>query len=324
MGIEAEKTMDELQTSIASYKPSEYVEAVWPRIGEVGAEASFTPLVLSRIPGPPKSVDRMFSDFDSSEAQESEQESTSTLDEQNIAVREAKEVANTKVAPPSFVDPRAEEEVGAAQPDVAPSGDELAVEAHNDSSDEPEADRLANDPDSGVSIDEEEQSKLIAQAAEKAYAQGREDARAEIDDMKAQLEKQFSTVVEDLRLQLSEGLHSCERNAVELALQVARKLVGEVVESKRDYVVGIIQDALKSIAGTEVTGVRVSPQDYEYLSQHKDELGGQLKSSGMWELQSDDSIRAGCIVTTSAGEVDFDLDKAWSRMREKVLKGPQS
>ena len=38
-----------------------------------------------------------------------------------------------------------------------------------------------------------------------------------------------------------------------------------------------------------------------------------------WTFEPDESIHIGCVVVTAAGEVDFNLDKAWERIRKQAL-----
>jgi flagellar biosynthesis/type III secretory pathway protein FliH len=41
---------------------------------------------------------------------------------------------------------------------------------------------------------------------------------------------------------------------------------------------------------------------------------------GSWSFVQDETIRAGCVVETSSGEVDFRLDQAWERIKDNVVK----
>jgi flagellar biosynthesis/type III secretory pathway protein FliH len=108
-----------------------------------------------------------------------------------------------------------------------------------------------------------------------------------------------------------------------LAFQIAKKLVGAVVTDHRAYIHEVISEALRAAGNAEIKSVRVSPQDYEFLSTPQGNDASSVTDRA-WKLESDDSIGAGCIVVTSAGDVDFDLEKSWARMREKVTRGPKS
>jgi flagellar biosynthesis/type III secretory pathway protein FliH len=164
----------------------------------------------------------------------------------------------------------------------------------------------------------------LAALKEQAYAEGLAAGRSELSDAKAQIEARYEELFADAQAQFTEALRNAERQAVELSFQVAQKLIGTVLESDRSYIQEVITQALQAAAGSDVIRIRVSPQDFEFLSLNDVAAAIQAKRGGTWKFERDDSIRAGCIVSTNAGEIDFDLDASWGRMRDKVLRGPKS
>ncbi len=177
--------------------------------------------------------------------------------------------------------------------------------------------------------EEENESRIAVEAAEleqmkqEAYEAGRkaglEDAVTQNVERLAEFEERIKVVLEDLAAQFSEKIGQVEREAVELSVSVGRKLLDASVEIQPEYIIPIINDALKKSGGASIRRVRVSPQDMEFI----DIVGieKQIKGyDGSWSFEADDTIRAGCIVDSSAGEVDFQLDKAWDRIRDHVLK----
>jgi flagellar biosynthesis/type III secretory pathway protein FliH len=159
---------------------------------------------------------------------------------------------------------------------------------------------------------------------EQAYAEGLAAGQSELVELKAQLEARYEELFADMQTQFKETLRNAERQAVELSFQVAQKLIGTVLESDRSYIQEVVAQALQAAAGSEVIRIRVSPQDFDFLSLTNLATTIQTKNGGDWKFESDDSIRAGCVVTTKAGEIDFNLDASWARIRDKVLRGPKS
>jgi len=41
---------------------------------------------------------------------------------------------------------------------------------------------------------------------------------------------------------------------------------------------------------------------------------------GTWLFEADEGIKSGCVVETSAGVVDFQLDQAWERVAGNVVR----
>ena len=146
-----------------------------------------------------------------------------------------------------------------------------------------------------------------------------EEIRAEAQSEIKAIEERYAALIEDMNVQISEGISGVERRAVELAVHVAKKLVGTIVAINPEYVLEVIKEGVKLTGGATIKAIRVSPQDLEFLKLLTPEK--QFKEfDGSWSFQADDTIRAGCIIETSSGEVEFDLDKAWERIKESVTK----
>lgn len=162
----------------------------------------------------------------------------------------------------------------------------------------------------------------IEEAKKLAYEEGRQAALLEAIHVQSerleQIENKVRSVFEDLDNQLKENLEQIERKAVELSLQISRKVIDTAVEINPEYIIPILHKALELGSSGKIKIVRVSPQDLEFI-----ELVGLKKtlceSSDIWEFKSDPSIKAGCILESDAGEIDFNLDQVWSRISEQVV-----
>jgi flagellar biosynthesis/type III secretory pathway protein FliH len=157
--------------------------------------------------------------------------------------------------------------------------------------------------------------ELLAQA----YAKGCRDTRGEVSQVQSQLEERYALLWEDMQSQVDELVKLHEAKAVELALAVAKRLVGDVVDERRDYIQGVVSQAVELSQVAKILSVRVGPHDFEFLklSQYAEQTR-LLLGEGV-KFVSDESIRAGCVLVTSAGEVDLNLDSAWERIRSRVL-----
>ena len=181
------------------------------------------------------------------------------------------------------------------------------------------------DPKKRAVIDEDAAAARAAELAkvrEDAYATGRAEALAEAAEQStaklAQIEARLGEVFRDLEQQHREQLERIERSAVDLALQVSQKLMETRVDESPDYIFAVVREALQQIGGATIQSVRVSPQDFEFI-----QVVGVAKQlaefDGSWKFEKDESIRAGCVVETSAGNLDYDLNEAFLRIRAKVL-----
>jgi flagellar biosynthesis/type III secretory pathway protein FliH len=164
-----------------------------------------------------------------------------------------------------------------------------------------------------------ELAEAVASAREQALEEGRQAAEAEFTERMQALENRYAEVLRDISSQLNESLDGIENQAVTLAVAISEKLVGAIVDINPEYILSIVRDALQLAGTAQIRKVRVSPQDLEFFNLLK--LNKEFKEyDGSWSFEPDETVKAGCIVETSAGEVDYDLDAAWHRIAEQVVK----
>jgi flagellar assembly protein FliH len=170
-----------------------------------------------------------------------------------------------------------------------------------------------------IALTEQEIEALKAEAFAAGKLAGLEEAVQQNVEKLAEIEQRFGVVLTDMATQLGEHVARIEREAVDLALAISQKIVGFAVEINPEYIIPVVNEALKLAGGATIRKVRISPQDMEFIEVVG--VGKQLKAfDGSWQFEKDDTVRSGCIVETSAGEVDFQLDEAWERIKESVVK----
>ncbi len=327
-----------------SYHPTPYEPQVWPVLSDATREDAFQVLTYERLSESQYVVDPMFANFDlevasrttsqMSTARLSDYDESGELREENASDEQDFDNAGSvdfehphgegvEVASFSSEDSSTGERLHGGE---GIEGDVLAVMPSNQSPKRAShqagskaqniEERVEREVQARLAAAHEEREQMLTQVQESAYTKAREDTKKEYSD-------RFDTIIEDVRTQASESCRDNEQRAVELAFLIAKKLLGSVVTDRPDYINEVISEALRAAANTEIKSVRVSPQDYEYLSASQSPDGG-LPAERAWKLESDDSVGAGCIVTTATGDIDFDLEKSWARMREKVARGPKS
>lgn len=165
--------------------------------------------------------------------------------------------------------------------------------------------------------DELERVKSEAFAAGRAEAE--QAAEAKQREHFAQVEQQMSQVLVDIQTQLNESLVAVEKNAVAFSLALAEKIIFRTVEINPEYVTAVIKEAIALSGSATIRRIRVSPQDLEFI-----EYAGVTRKLGdsgsTWVFEADESIKAGCVVDTSAGEVDYQLDRSWEKVKESVVR----
>ncbi len=348
---ESEQTAQTMHT----YVPAEYKEESWEVVeAEPAPSDDFQPMEFETLEDSSYSVDPMFADFASPEfvadsfgdsKGKPDERKTDSLDEfSSHVVKESQEKDDFQpdfivdkdqeqespdlLTEASFVDPDGTSAIEESA-EIEREGFEPQDENEPQNGSESIVDEgLSADSDEERAVDSTSQEEFEEQAVpevdvanasfEEGYAKGIEQAKEDRSLMQVMMQEQYTLLWEDMQVQLDELKQEHETRAVELAMRVANKLVGSVVNDHKEYVIDVIREALTSVGKATINGIRVSPQSFELLG--LDEYGEQVKIHGDQKLtfKPDESIRAGCIVETAAGESDFDLDRAWQRMYAKV------
>jgi flagellar assembly protein FliH len=115
-------------------------------------------------------------------------------------------------------------------------------------------------------------------------------------------------------------IRSYEENVVELAVQIAEKVVDEHIELKPEAVVGIAKRACTLTAEREHVRIRVNPGDVEIMKAHKEDLMAAIDGMQKIEVVMDRRIRSGgCILETASGNVDARIQSQFGQL-EQALK----
>jgi flagellar assembly protein FliH len=102
---------------------------------------------------------------------------------------------------------------------------------------------------------------------------------------------------------------AAERQVVDLALQIAQKVVEKEVENMPDLAINVIRGALEEMDARTAVRVRVSPDDEELLRRRWSQCVPPGVSADRIELQVDERIQSGgAVIETTQGQVDAQLD----------------
>jgi len=164
-----------------------------------------------------------------------------------------------------------------------------------------------------------ELERIKQETFEQGRQAGHEAAVDQSNERWNKIETSINTIMQDLQQQATEAVRQIEEQSVILAVQIARKILDTAVEINPEYIVQIVHDALSHAGTALIERVKVSPEDFEFI-----EVVGVRnlikEFDGSWDFESDPTIKSGCIVETSAGEIDYQLDKTWERIKDNVVK----
>ncbi len=157
-----------------------------------------------------------------------------------------------------------------------------------------------------------------AEEIERAFGvgveRGRAEARAELETIGASFTDSLRELAE-FRVRLKERY---ERELLELALGVARKVVQQELAERPEIWLGMIRAAVKRAVDRERIALRVPPPLMAFLRGSLAALRASLEDVKDLELVEDPSLPAGgCIIESRFGEVDIGVETQLERLRER-------
>lgn len=169
----------------------------------------------------------------------------------------------------------------------------------------------------------EENTASLAAMEKRAYATGHKAGVEEVEKKSQEhfkaLSERMTGLLTDLNRQVQEQKAVTERQSVELAIELARQLTRATVEYNPEYILPIIKSGLEQAGGAMVRSVKVSKEDLEFLTL-AGALAGLDGAGTKWHFVADDTVKSGCIVETTSGEIDLQIEAAFERAKNQILK----
>jgi flagellar biosynthesis/type III secretory pathway protein FliH len=104
---------------------------------------------------------------------------------------------------------------------------------------------------------------------------------------------------------------------LEVAMAVAKELVGHELQTNKALVLRTLDDLLQSVAGEQQVELRLSPNDLEAVRQQRPELGQQVR------LVADPTLGpGGCVVETPRQILDGSIDRRLAAVRAALHELP--
>lgn len=157
------------------------------------------------------------------------------------------------------------------------------------------------------------------QARQEGFQQGLAEGRAEGQASVESAATALAQAIEQEREQREQAALALAHDAVELALDLAGKVVHGALEIQPERVIGVVRDALRPIADRRRITILVDPADLELVTESIDRLRAQAGGIELCEVQADRRVgRGGAIVRNSEGEVDASIATQLEKAREIV------
>jgi flagellar assembly protein FliH len=164
-----------------------------------------------------------------------------------------------------------------------------------------------------------EAEQLREQARVEGYAEGHRAGHADGAAEVARAVSAFGEAARGVESLRAEVVEAVERDAIELALELAGKILGGTLQVRKELVLDVARGALRRVSERRKIAVLVNPADLDTMRSAISELTAPGSGVEICDLQSDERVAiAGAIVRTAEGEVDASVATQLERAREVV------
>lgn len=158
---------------------------------------------------------------------------------------------------------------------------------------------------------------------EAGYAEGLNEARrhaaTELQHTLERLHAQVEEVCRALRAEHHAYLQHAEQQLVELAIEVARKVVREELRLQPEHVLAVVREVLRRLQGFGRVRVRVHPLDVELVRRQRPLLLQVVDGIEAIEIVEDRRVgQGGCIIETEQGVYDARIDTQLSELERTI------
>jgi flagellar assembly protein FliH len=160
---------------------------------------------------------------------------------------------------------------------------------------------------------------ILHEARQQGHQEGFAAGMAAAQEELAPAAQALATVHAEIQARRDELVDIVEERAVELALQIAGKVVAGTLEVQPERVVDVVRGALRCLVDRERVTVQVNTLDLELVRDSVASLSGTLGGIGHFEVQEERRVtRGGAIVASGGGEVDATIETKLQRAREAI------
>jgi len=159
-------------------------------------------------------------------------------------------------------------------------------------------------------IEEQGFEKGFAAGFEKGIAAGQEeiiDRLARVDSIILELEKFKEKKLQETLPEI-----------VDLALEIAGRVIHKKIEQDREIIVSVVRDAVRKLGREEKMVIRVNPLDYDTMISSLEALREEARLRDI-SIEPADSVSAGgCYIETPTAEVDARVEEQIRELRDAI------
>jgi flagellar assembly protein FliH len=158
----------------------------------------------------------------------------------------------------------------------------------------------------------EENSILIEQIAkDKAAHEIALAVESQVAERMAELRGRLTTTIDRISGLSADISSRVEKDLVDLAIQIAKKIITREVTIDHDIALNIVRISLAKLHDRAVAEVHLNPDDLAYVNEHREALDFR----GSLDLVEDSSISVGgCLIHTDTGDIDARIESQFDEI----------
>ncbi len=154
-----------------------------------------------------------------------------------------------------------------------------------------------------------EAENIKSQAYDEGYNNGLNDGQAELESMKQNAIAEIDEMRERAKQEMEQEMLAIEPTLVDTILEVFRQVTDVLSEDRRDIILQLVNNVLQKVNISHDFIIRVSKDDYGYLTENKSKIYGAVLGEGSIEIVEDVAMTKNqCIIETENGMYDCSLD----------------
>lgn len=164
---------------------------------------------------------------------------------------------------------------------------------------------------------QEEAAKLEEKARQEGHSKGYLEGRMAAEKIKTEAKE----LLKQAHQQREKILADAEPQILQIAVNLAEKLINYQLEVNENLIIGIVSRCLEALPGGREVIVRVNPRDEIVCREKSDMLRRILKKGAVLEIRGDAEVQRGCCrVDTEESEITFVLARELKILAEKLLE----
>lgn len=162
-----------------------------------------------------------------------------------------------------------------------------------------------------------EQQRVLQSAREEGYAAGKAQAMQECEALKADIGRERK----QLQDYYEQQIEALEPEFVDALTGIYEKVFEVGLDNQKEIITTLLRNTMKKLDGCKNFLVHVSPADYSYVKEHKEQLLSDATQEGtVIDIIEDGLLRESeCTIETVGGIYDCGLGVQLSELRKKLI-----